>query len=570
MKNPIFKKVAPQSAKGYSSFPLDQLVNMTSVCGYLIPVYWTWLNPGDKVTMSSLLRTRTQPFAKPAMGTIIERVEWFAVPLEQLYKGFSAQFYGIDDLSSDFMSSSSFTGSNLPFISGSSLATCLNGLPTTFNSQSAVPVSVPTLSESCRLLDAFGLDVRTLDNVENRALPFSISALPLAAYQKIYSDHYRLTDREVNDVQSYNLDSFYSNPGISETNRLRKLLTLRKRPYSLDYFTSMQVSPLMGNSSVNSVSNVSLGQVNNWLTGLSQIRGVTGFQRETINGGTAAANVAPSDVALTGTSDLSANDLRSAITPSNIRSLFAVEKLLEVTRRAKKHYDMQTLAHFGVDVPKGLSGECFKIGTHEQFINIGEVVSTAETSDGSLGERAGLGSSNSKSERFRFEAMSHCVLMAIYSAEPVMNYTNDGVSRELTKTNAVDFYKSEFDSLGMQPVFGRELRLVQSDEADVVASSSVLGWQYRYAEYKSKYNRSFGGVGRSYFSEWAFNKTPISSALSRNFFFVWPTDLNAQLLVSYTGDGTKETVFNKDYFINQFYFDVVKSSKMSVYGQPNL
>ena len=36
---------------------------------------------------------------------------------------------------------------------------------------------------------------------------------------------------------------------------------------------------------------------------------------------------------------------------ANIRAMFANEKLWSITGRAKKHYDDQTLAHFGFEVP---------------------------------------------------------------------------------------------------------------------------------------------------------------------------------------------------------------------------
>lgn len=577
--NPTFSNMHSKSAVGYSAFPLDHLVNFTSAAGYLIPVFWDYLDPGDKVNLRTLLRTKTQPLTKPAMATCIERIEWFAVPIDQLFKPFSAKYYGINDIQSDLLPTKNYDD-YFPYIQLTKLSEIINGLPESPEAQSSVPVSVPLAQDALRLCQAFGVP-KTLGLFANQQFPASISAFPFAAYQKIYFDHYRLTDREENNPNCYNLDSYSgSSDGnsaeVNDNQRLRDLITLRKRPYMRDYFTSMHVSPLMGSQDVNA-SGVDLGRLNQWLNGLSRVStGVPAGNLYSSNLGTVLSqDTNPTTVRLPlYNNDISSNILGGVFNPVNIRSLFAVEKLLEVTRRAKKHYDMQTLAHFGVDVPKGLSGECMKLGTHEQYLQIGEVISSANTSEGSLGELAGRGNSEGGSKKFDFEAKCHCVLMAIYSAEPVVNIASDGVPRLLTMTNASDFFRSEFDNLGLQPVFRREL-YAGSYNAETVSGNnynSVIGWQPRYEQLKGRYNRSFAGCSNSYFSEWALNRTsitPTGTNVSRNFFYVWPTDLNNILLQSYNF-ATKQTLYSQDYFINQIYFDITKSSKKSIFGVPNL
>lgn len=582
--NPTFGQMKSKSAVGYSAFPLDHLVNFTSAAGYLIPVFWDFLDPGDKVNFKTLLRTKSQPLTKPAMATCIERVEWFAVPIDQLYKPFGAKYYGINDISSDLLPTKGYDD-YLPYFQLTKINDVISSLPVTPESQSAVPVSLPLAQDCMRLCQSFGVP-KLVGLVANQQFPASISALPFAAYQKIYSDHYRLTDREENDPAAYNLDSFVGSSGsqsanITDDTRIRKLITLRKRPYMRDYFTSMSVSPLMGSQDVNA-SGVDLGRINQWLNGLSQVGTGVPFSEGGIAGGNStigmiySTDVSPTTVRLpnSGSSQIVGNTLGAAFNPPNIRSLFAVEKLLEVTRRAKKHYDMQTLAHFGVEVPKGLSGECMKLGTHEQYLQIGEVISSANTSEGSLGELAGRGNSEGSSKKFDFEAKCHCVLMAIYSVEPVVNMGSDGVPRLLSMTNASDFFKSEFDNLGLQPVFRKELYAGAYNSETVSGNNynTVIGWQPRYEQLKGRYNRSFAGCDNSYFSEWALNRTSIGNtapSVSRNFFYVWPTDLNNILLQNYNF-ASPQTLYSQDYFVNQIYFDVTKSSKKSIFGVPNL
>ena len=140
--NPTFGDMKSKSAVGYSAFPMDHLVNFTSAAGYLIPVYWDFLSPGDKVNMRTLLRTQSQPLTKPAMATCIERIEWFAVPIDQLYKPFSAKYYGINDISSDLLPTSGYDD-YLPWISLQELQTYVQGLPTTPESQTSVVTGQP-------------------------------------------------------------------------------------------------------------------------------------------------------------------------------------------------------------------------------------------------------------------------------------------------------------------------------------------------------------------------------------------------------------------------------------------
>lgn len=591
MKKKIFNFPSYQNRQGYQGFPMDNLANFTSVCGYLYPVYWDILEPGDKVDLQTLLRTRTQPFAKPAMATIHERIEWFAVPIDQIFRPFKTKFYGINDVETDLLPTTGYN-STLPFIKLDTIGKFLNMCPTTLELQATIAgvsgQTVPTFGEAKRLCDCFGLPMTLGETMQDgKTFGGSVSALPFAAYQKIYYDHYRITDRELNDVQAYNLDSFAGTSSLSSEipspsslagARLTKLMTLRKRPYCMDYFTSMKVSPLMGSADVNSAG-VELGKVQQWLSGLTEVKSAIP-ESSSAKGSVAASTSEPTTTFLNNPALNTSGYIQAALStvnPANIRSMFAVEKLLEVTRRAKKHYDMQTLAHFGVSVPKGLSGECFKLGTSSQYIKIGDVVSTAATENedfdtgAALGQLAGRGESGGQSQHIKFEAKAHCILMAIYSAEPVMNYRNTGCERLISRTDISEFYKPELDNLGMQPVFHKELYNFQVSASGTTHFNDVLGWQARNQEQKTKYNRSFMGCATNYFNEWALNRDVINNAsLSRNFFFVWPTDLNDVLQFNFSGTENYSSVYAEDYFINQIYFNCKKSSKKSLYGVPNL
>lgn len=147
MKNPLLSRRVPSSAQGYSAFPTDNFANFTSLCGYLLPVYWDYLEPGDKVNIKTLLRTRTQPLSKPAMATVIERIEWFAVPISQLYKPFSTKYYGVNDVESDLIPTNGYND-YLPYMNMDDIDTYFQSLPTSLSVQSAIPTLIPTFGEA--------------------------------------------------------------------------------------------------------------------------------------------------------------------------------------------------------------------------------------------------------------------------------------------------------------------------------------------------------------------------------------------------------------------------------------
>ena len=592
--NKTFQDRTPHPQHGYTGFPLDHIVNFTTACGYLIPFDMQILDPGDKVIIKNMLRTRTQPLAAPSMATVIERIEWFAVPVEQLDKAFSPKYLGVNDVETDLFPTT-FNSDYLPYLPFQHLNEWLYGKSRTMPGQGSNPIpTAPCFTEAKRLMDAFGypknLGNSTIPSTDADQWQHSALAYFPAAYQKIFYDHYRLTDRYANDPEAYNLDSFYNSPQISGSSlnaRIDKLFTLHKRPYNLDYFTSMDVTPMFGTSDISS-SGVDLGKVQQWLSGLTSVSSASpGSSSVLPNGGNIVTNTsAPTSVKIDGgTGSSNATQLQlgatlSAVNPANIRSLFAVEKFLEVTRKAKKHYDKQILAHFGVEVPKGRSGECFKIGTHEQYLQIGDVISTANTEDangdpiGALGELAGRGSSKAQSSTFRFEAKSHCILMGIYSAEPLMSYINYGLNRLNTMTSASAWYKPEYDQLGQQPVFAFELYDYPFDPTGTNSTDAIVGWQDRYSQLKASYNRSFGGAATTFFKEWFLNRSIYPNVYNRYFFDIWPTDMNTILQNNFsgnvsTGANQVEAVYASDYLIVQIYSDVVKVSKKSIHGTPN-
>ena len=102
-----------------------------------------------------------------------------------------------------------------------------------------------------------------------------------------------------------------------------------------------------------------------------------------------------------------------------IRQMFANEKLAMITGRARKNYDSQILAHYGIKVPHDVKHELSLIGQDSYSLRIGEVTSLASTDDAPLGELAGKGWASSRENgnqprQHKFTAPVHGVVMTIF------------------------------------------------------------------------------------------------------------------------------------------------------------
>ena len=76
---------------------------------------------------------------------------------------------------------------------------------------------------------------------------------------------------------------------------------------------------------------------------------------------------------------------------SDIRNLIATEKLAQLAMLAPKTYEGQLQAHYGVKPDNCQYCSCSYLGSFDSKIGIDEVTSTAQTSEGKLGQLAGKG-----------------------------------------------------------------------------------------------------------------------------------------------------------------------------------
>jgi len=552
--NKLFLNPTYEAKIGYNGFNMSQRVKFTSTTGELLPVYFDLLQPGDKVTISSEMRTRTLPIESPAMMELTESCDWFFVPIEQIYKLFGSWFFRIDDHSSSLFNLKNFVD-NLPSISMANLKSLATEMKSNWK------YFADAAGADFRLCEMLGCPMDDVAKNDNAVM--AIVPLLFCAYQKIYFDFYRLSDRETVDPEAYSLDKWYSTGDISLA-AARKMFTLRYAPWKRDFFTSSYVSPVFGQkgiSGIGELDSTTLQPVNKlynqWLTAGSNALH-TAYVAGQQDG---LGQTEPTQIVNAGTLN------KQLWSPTAIRTSFALQKLLEVTRRAGKHYDAQQLAHFGVELPNGIAGEVKYIGSQHADLHIGDIISTAETSEGVLGQLAGKGYAYGSGSDMKFSAPSHGILMCIYSAVPDVDYSATGLDRLHTYIDTASWPRPEFDNLGMQPLFAYQAKMDNNPNDGSTNSSKLLDWQYRYAELKTKFPKVFGGLKKGHnLSYWVPQREFTSNQLFS--FLASPFYLNQVMTVGYSP--TVDDPFNSDPLIHDFNHQVRKASKMSTYGLESL
>ena len=365
-----------------------------------------------------------------------------------------------------------------------------------------------------------------------------VNPFRLLAYQKIYSDFYKRDDYEATNPLYWNIDDFKRGSAVmdfDDNKRLLNMLRIRYRWHNKDYFTGVVPSELLG--------------------------GLQGFNANSLGmfGDDMQINSDDNKVSV-GSGNVSTK---------GIRAMFALEKLMRLTRRAGGFdYISQTLAHYGFEPPRGRGDKVEFVGGTATNINISEVLSTADTSKGFTGQiyGRGIGSIDEKGNT-EFTAKEHGILMCVASIVPDSDYSAEGLNSFNSKLQRGDYFQPEFQDLGLQPVFNYELyNRIYSDNMpeNLRINKGVLGFSPRYAEYKSAYDKLHGEFrnGRD-LSAWSSvsNVTDTNQGVARNSLKINPGVFNRIFASEYNGHEST------DQFLTSAQFECKIIRPMSVTGQ---
>lgn len=607
----IFQKPKVRPNLGHNGFDLSRRRLFTSPCGMLLPVFWDFASPGEKYKCNSTIFVRTEAVSTAAMMRLKAHVDWFFVPVTQLYSLWNEFFNGVNDNMSSIFSISDMETANktstLPYFNAAAISTEPLRYATFFTDKTGSftgkyqptcdETGTPYLYNFRRLWDMFGYG--SLSNYNPYLIPsddnaiFYLTLFPYLAYHKIFHSKYLVTDWFKNDPTLYNVDKFYKSV-IDDNTALKIMSTIHYRPYRTDYFTNILPSPVYSQNFANYLNDDLVKQTANL--------------RNLINPEGSVSNVLSNDSANDSTSINSGrgSTLKQTnsnyITTGDIRASFALDKLLRVTAFAGSHYEDQTLAHFGYKMPQGLSKEAYDLGSQSADISINEVVATANVNPtqagGQLGDIAGKGfGSSNGGNPVNFTAPCHGILMAIYSIEPIPDYASTVTERKNLYRERFDFYHPELDNVGMQPF---DTPLLYSSVGAV--STRISGWTYRYSELKTNFNVVNESLWDTSRASWQGNKQmPYIAGAAQatkpvdmskfNVFYIIPQYTNSIFNYPFNnynnlpedkkfvnnwddhwneGSLTSTNCYSGDNFINNIDIQCYKVSPMSVHSLPKI
>lgn len=565
----------PKVSENYSRNAFDRScsVNTSYQLGGLDVVFAEPFIAGSHVKLNRAIFQRTDDVNTAAFPKIDTHVEFFAVPIRQLWMWWSNYKLNIQDYVSALQGTTTAQTQQfnpatpqMPFFDVHDFLKEINGqlYDGSYDASNPYPYSYfgGTYSSNkehamgaSRLLGALGYGQYPYRNVTDSSggvsQVFACNILKALAYQKVYYDYFRNTAYESNDPSYYNIDDLIVSQKINNL-RTGKIFKYRYVNYRKDYMQS--IYPAL-NYTVSSPNGL------NWAVPDSVLYKVTASN---VN-----SNIVPTTDGVVPQFPIISNGTLANSSVQQIRAAFALDKLLRASAYAPKHVRDQFEARYGVkNVETG--NESIRIGAYMNDIVIQEVVNTAA----SLGQIGGKGVGfNGFGKDIEFTCKEDCIILGLIYSLPRSSYDATFVQNWNTKLDREDFFVPEFMNLGMQPFSQFENTFMNSVGGTLVAYwqgiNGIIGYKERYSEYKLGIDRNLGNFikGGSLSDFVTHSNQDLASfnygAANANYFKVKPTDLDSIFVTA-----TDPSKITTDKFITHIDIKCICNQNMSVHGQP--
>lgn len=561
-----------------SGFDIGRKNAFTAKVGELLPVYWDISMPGDKYKFNVEYFTRTQPVETSAYTRLREYFDFYAVPLRLLWKSAPSvltQMQDINQIQALSLTQNLSLGTYLPSLTLSSIYSFLlglngnainpshpNGLKNMFGfSRGDLSFkllsylgygncikSIPSSGQrwwSTSLINTDDSSNYTQQYIQNNY----VNIFPILAYQKIYQDFFRWSQWENSNPSSYNVDYYTgTEPALvsslpassSDYWKSDTMFDLKYCNWNKDMLMGVLPNSQFGDVSVIDISNSGASDI---VLGSDTAKSKVGIV-SAVTSNTApvpffalqASNSNTVPVGSTLRTDLST--LQSQFTVLALRQAEALQRWKEISQSGDSDYREQIRKHFGVNLPQALSNMCTYIGGISRNLDISEVVNNNLAAEGDTAVIAGKGVGTGNGS-FTYTTNEHCVVMCIYHAVPLLDYTITGQDGQLLVTDAESLPIPEFDNIGMEV-----LPMTQIFNSSLATAFNLFnaGYNPRYFNWKTKLDVINGAftttlkswvspVTESLLSGWARfgGSTPDATtkvALNYKFFKVNPSVLN--------------------------------------------
>lgn len=427
--------------------------------------------------------------------------------------------------------------------------------------------------------------------VQNRL----VNVFPILTYQKIYQDFFRWEQWENADPTTYNVDYYDGTPGIftsipiagDDYYKSPTLLDLRYCNYQKDMFMGVLPETQFGDVAV--VTSVSTGNTRDLTAkvtvpqadykiytqgsalskpyALGKAPDSTSFPDQyliTPSDGTEISaegqelfarrpHQSVTGFYVSGNSDV-LKGIQSQFSILALRQQEALQRWKEITQSGDYDYKEQIRKHFGVNVPDGLSNLATWIGGIVRDLDISEVVNTNLASDSDMAYINGKGIGSGSGE-FSYEVKSHSIIMIIYHAVPLLEYTTTGQDPQLSATDVTHVPIPEFDNIGMETVtfldFFNDGSMSNVIGEDLAESPLIMGYQPRFYAWKTKVDKVCGAFATT-LKDWV-------SPISMEYFL-------RQLQYSQSGDWSPSSKYAWGLLMNYNIFKVNPRVMDSIFG----
>lgn len=423
-------------------FDLSHDVKLSCNMGQLVPIMCMEAVPGDKFNISCESLIRFAPLVSPVMHRMDVTMHYFFVPNRILWPNWES------------------------FITNGQTGTSPGPVP-------AFPFITMDAGNYTDLADYLGIPTPIGANTEN------ISALPFAAYQKIFNEYYR----DQNLVTAV-IDQLVDGDNTASA----ALLNIQRRCWEHDYFTASLPFAQKGDSVEIPLGTVELDPTT---------QGTAQLVRNALDH-SLSANAPLSALTSGELGEDTIIDVEKVIDPNgtlivepttinDLRRAFKLQEWLEKNARGGTRYIEHILSHFGVkSSDKRLQRPEYITGTKSPVV-ISEVLNTTGTTELPQGNMAGHALSVTSGQYGNYYCEEHGYIIGIMSILPKTAY-QQGIPKHFLKTSdPFQYFWPSFANIGEQEVLKKELYAFQG-----APGSDTFGYVPRYAEYKFENSRVAG------------------------------------------------------------------------------